>query len=107
MREELGLDRSLFVQYFDWLWGVVTGDLGTSYGMGYDIFDEIVRRIEPTLYAANRLAQSVRTVFAPRTRDEERIAALDGLKARLLLALLLAVGAAQQEIRAEVEAAAE
>lgn len=49
MRENLGLDRPLVVQYFDWLRGVVTGDLGTSYGMGYDIFDEIVRRIEPTL----------------------------------------------------------
>jgi peptide/nickel transport system permease protein len=49
MRDELGLDRSLVVQYLDWLGGAVTGDLGTSYGMGYDIFDEIVRRIEPTL----------------------------------------------------------
>ena len=49
MREELGLDRPLVVQYFDWLGGVVTGDLGTSYGMGYDIFDEILRRMGPTL----------------------------------------------------------
>lgn len=49
MREELGLDRPLVVQYLDWLWGVMTGDLGTSYGMGYDIFDEIVRRLGPTL----------------------------------------------------------
>jgi len=49
MREELGLDRPLVVQYLDWLWGVATGDLGTSYGMGYDIFDEIVRRLGPTL----------------------------------------------------------
>jgi len=49
MREELGLDRPLVMQYLDWLRGALTGDLGTSYGMGYDIFDEIVRRIEPTL----------------------------------------------------------
>jgi peptide/nickel transport system permease protein len=49
MREELGLDRPLVVQYLDWLRGVVTGDLGTSYGSGYDIFDEIVRRLQPTL----------------------------------------------------------
>jgi peptide/nickel transport system permease protein len=49
MREELGIDRPLVVQYLDWLRGVVTGDLGTSYGMGYDIFDEIVRRMSPTL----------------------------------------------------------
>jgi peptide/nickel transport system permease protein len=39
----------LVVQYLDWLRGVVTGDLGTSYGMGYDIFDEIMRRMAPTL----------------------------------------------------------
>jgi peptide/nickel transport system permease protein len=49
MREELGIDRPLVVQYLDWLRGVVTGDLGTSYGMGYDIFDEIMRRMAPTL----------------------------------------------------------
>jgi peptide/nickel transport system permease protein len=49
MRDELGLDRPLVVQYLDWLRGVATGDLGTSYGMGYDIFDEIVRRLEPTM----------------------------------------------------------
>jgi peptide/nickel transport system permease protein len=49
MREELGLNRPLVVQYFDWLHGVATGNLGTSYGMGYDIFDEIVRRMGPTL----------------------------------------------------------
>ena len=49
MREELGLDEPLVVQYLNWLRGVVTGDLGTSYGMGYDISDEIVRRLQPTL----------------------------------------------------------
>ena len=49
MREELGIDRPLVVQYLDWLKGVATGDLGTSYGMGYDIFDEIIRRLGPTL----------------------------------------------------------
>ena len=27
----------------------MTGDLGTSYGMGYDISDEILRRLQPTL----------------------------------------------------------
>jgi peptide/nickel transport system permease protein len=49
MREEYGLDDPLVVQYLNWLRGVVTGDLGTSYGMGYDISDEIVRRLQPTL----------------------------------------------------------
>jgi peptide/nickel transport system permease protein len=49
MREEYGLDDPLVVQYLNWLRGVVTGDLGTSYGMGYDISDEILRRLQPTL----------------------------------------------------------
>ena len=49
MRQELGLDRSMIVQYLDWLRGILTGDLGKSYGMGYDIFDELVRRLAPTL----------------------------------------------------------
>lgn len=49
MRERLGLDSSLIVQYMDWLRGILSGDLGQSYGMGYDIFDEIVRRLGPTL----------------------------------------------------------
>jgi peptide/nickel transport system permease protein len=49
MREEYGLNDPLVVQYLRWLRGVVTGDLGRSYGMGYDIADEILRRLQPTL----------------------------------------------------------
>ncbi len=49
MREALGLNDPLPMQYLNWLGGVATGDLGTAYGMGYDIFDEIVRRLQPTL----------------------------------------------------------
>lgn len=49
MREELGLNDPLIMQYLKWLGGIVTGDLGNSYGMGYDIFSEMVRRLGPTL----------------------------------------------------------
>jgi peptide/nickel transport system permease protein len=31
VRRELGLDRSLMVQYFDWLGGVLGGNLGQSW----------------------------------------------------------------------------
>lgn len=83
---------------------------------------------ERALEALGNLADRMPTVFASRTGvgevhtatcdfggSELRLlerglipsVALDGLKARLLLALLLAVGAGQQEIRAEFEAAAE
>lgn len=49
LREELGLNRPLWEQYFGWLGGVLTGDFGTSYASGYDIGSEIARRLEPTL----------------------------------------------------------
>jgi len=49
MREKLGLNEPLVMQYLNWLGGIVTGDLGESYGMGYNIFDELVRRLGPTL----------------------------------------------------------
>jgi peptide/nickel transport system permease protein len=48
MREELGLNLPLYQQYFNWLRGVVTGDLGTSYALGFDIFDQISTRFGPT-----------------------------------------------------------
>ena len=49
MRTELGLDRPLVEQYLDWLKGLATGDLGTSYALGFDISSEIRRRFGPTL----------------------------------------------------------
>ena len=52
LQEELGLNRPAYVQYLDWLGGLVKGDLGTSYGIGYDIFDQIRSRMVPTLFLA-------------------------------------------------------
>lgn len=49
LRETLGLNRPLVEQYFDWLRGIVTGDLGESYAARYDIADQISQRLEPTL----------------------------------------------------------
>jgi len=49
LREELGLDRPLPEQYFTWLRGIATGDLGTSYALGYDISEQIRIRFGPTL----------------------------------------------------------
>lgn len=48
LQAELGLNDPWYVQYFRWLGGVFTGDLGVSYSARFDIFDEIVRRLEPT-----------------------------------------------------------
>lgn len=49
MRAQLGLDRPLAVQYFDWLGSVLQGDLGRSYINNKDIAAELLRRFPVTL----------------------------------------------------------
>ena len=39
VRAELGLDKPFFERYMDFITGAVTGDLGTSYITGEDVFD--------------------------------------------------------------------
>ena len=46
---ELGLDRPLLVQYFDWLGGVFTGDLGLSYYTGQSVAGALAVRIPVTM----------------------------------------------------------
>jgi peptide/nickel transport system permease protein len=46
---ELGLDRPLLVQYWDWLTGAVTGDLGESFFTGQPVTDALESRIPVTL----------------------------------------------------------
>ncbi len=50
LRHELGMDRSLAVQYFDWLGHAARGDLGKSILYRYDVMEEIGRRLPVTLY---------------------------------------------------------
>jgi peptide/nickel transport system permease protein len=52
LRAELGLDRPWYVQYGEWIGGVFTGDLGTSYAARFDISAEIMRRLGPTTMLA-------------------------------------------------------
>lgn len=49
LREQLGLDRPLYVQYLSWLWGVVQLDFGTSLWTGVPVFTEIWVRLPITL----------------------------------------------------------
>ena len=49
LREELGLDRPLYIQYFVWLWGVFQLDFGTSLWNGVPVFEEIWVRLPVTL----------------------------------------------------------
>jgi peptide/nickel transport system permease protein len=50
LRHEYGLDKSLVVQYFDWLSGVFHGDLGLSMRYNLSVTSEVLRRIPITLH---------------------------------------------------------
>ncbi|MDZ7707549.1 MAG: ABC transporter permease [Trueperaceae bacterium] len=52
LREELGLDRSVPVQYLDWLGGFMTGDWGDSYGTGQAIRPLVTERLGNSLRLA-------------------------------------------------------
>jgi peptide/nickel transport system permease protein len=49
LRHEFGLDRSLIIQYFDWLGGVAHGDLGKSILQRIPVGKEIIRRLPITM----------------------------------------------------------
>ena len=49
IRERLGLDQSLPVQYGTWILGVLRGDLGTSQLTGTPVIDEIVEKAQVTI----------------------------------------------------------
>lgn len=51
-RAELGLDKPFIVQYGNWLKGVVTGDMGTSYSMKVPVIDKLTSCFWPTLQLA-------------------------------------------------------
>ncbi len=49
IRERLGLDRPLAVQYLDWIGGVLRGDLGSSQLTGSSVAGEIVEKAQVTV----------------------------------------------------------
>ena len=50
LKHELGMDKPLIVQYFDWLMNAVRGNLGKSILHRYDVLEEIGNRLPITLY---------------------------------------------------------
>jgi peptide/nickel transport system permease protein len=52
LREALGLDRPAVLRYFEWLWGVLQGDLGTSLTNRRDIAATLAGRMSNTLFLA-------------------------------------------------------
>jgi len=49
IREQLGLDRPLVVQYLEWIGGVLRGDLGASLLTGTPVIDELVQKAQVTV----------------------------------------------------------
>ncbi|NJL20258.1 MAG: ABC transporter permease [Leptolyngbyaceae cyanobacterium SM1_3_5] len=49
MREKLGLDRPLPIQYFDWLWHVLRLDFGRSFVTNQPVLQEVMHYVPTTL----------------------------------------------------------
>ncbi|SDW67645.1 peptide/nickel transport system permease protein [Ruegeria halocynthiae] len=52
LREEMGLNRPAMTRYFEWLGGIVQGDLGQSLTNKLDIAESIGKRLGNTLFLA-------------------------------------------------------
>src|SRR5690606_30851269 len=52
LRATLGLDQPAYVRYFDWLGGVLQGDLGTSLTNRQNIAEHLGKRLKNTLFLA-------------------------------------------------------
>ena len=48
-RHELGLDQPFLVQYGNWVKGVLTGDMGTSYAFKVPVTEKLMKCFWPTL----------------------------------------------------------
>lgn len=52
LREELGLNQPLVIQYFSWLGGFITGDWGTSFSTNLPIRSLVMERVRNSLMLA-------------------------------------------------------
>ncbi len=52
LNRSLGLDKSVFQQYFIWLGNLLQGDLGRSYSLNRPVLDEVLERFSATLILA-------------------------------------------------------
>lgn len=52
MRRSMGLDCPLLVQYGDWLWNILHGNMGKSYITDADVLDQILKALPYTLKMA-------------------------------------------------------
>jgi peptide/nickel transport system permease protein len=52
IRQLMGFDRPLLVQYVDWLWSALQGDLGQSFITGQSVSEAVIQRLPATLSLA-------------------------------------------------------
>ncbi len=52
LREEMGLNRPALTRYFEWLGGILTGDMGNALTNKLPIADQISKRMSATLFLA-------------------------------------------------------
>ena len=52
LREEMGLNNPIYVQYADWMWDFIRGDLGRSFLTKLEIADQIKRQMPITVQLA-------------------------------------------------------
>lgn len=52
MRRSMGLERPLLIQYGDWLWNILHGNMGKSYITDADVLDQILKALPYTLRMA-------------------------------------------------------
>ena len=52
MRRSMGLDRPLLIQYGDWLWNILHGNMGKSYITDADVLGQILKALPYTLKMA-------------------------------------------------------
>ncbi|PZC50581.1 MAG: peptide/nickel transport system permease protein [Chloroflexi bacterium] len=65
LREDLGLDKPIYVQFGQWVWDMVRGDLGESYVTRRSISAQIKNQIPVTLQLAALSALTVAAVGIP------------------------------------------
>lgn len=92
LNHELGTDRPWFIQYGDWIWGFVTGDLGQSYAYRAPV----APFLETALYNSAKLALVAFLLVVPlgilggviaalyRGRPADRIISVAGLSATIV-----------------------
>lgn len=52
VREQLGLNQPIYIQYFSWIANVLQGNLGFSYFMNEPVLSSIFEHLEPTISLA-------------------------------------------------------